>query len=508
MTVIDTPVGADFFCGGGGASEGLLEAGLGLRFAANHDAVAIATHAHRHPGVDHYQVDLVEYDVAKMPGVQVAHFSPSCKHHSQANATKIYENPAMLADSPDAEARSGYEKSERSRVTMSCVLRYADAHHPPVMVVENVVEVCKWGPNRDGTTFAWWLSELHRMGYKTRPMFLNSAAFGIPQTRDRVFIVCWDERMRAPNLDHHVYADCPDCGAEVIAVQTFRKPTKAWPLPEWGKLGKQYDYCCTDCGARCDLRFTPASSVIDWSELGTRIGDRVKPLAESTMKRIERALVRWGGQLPQVLDYQATSTPIDQPTSTITTAETHALMSGVQMVVAGNTHERPGSHCRTRTLNELTWAQHTTPSIGMAVVPMRKHTIATLGDEPTFTMTAQQRPGLVQWGSAWAKNNGPAEANPYHETTDPFGTITTGGKAGIDPTSLIQAPAGPVDIDDVYFRMLLNDEVRRIMGYPDDWKAVRPDGTEPTKGETMRLLGDGVTPPPLTYCTNALLEIL
>src|SRR5436190_1760589 len=87
---VDTPTAADFFCGGGGASEGVLGAGVELRFAANHDAVAIATHAHRHPSVDHYQVDLVDYDVAKMPRVQMAHFSPSCVHHSQANATKVY----------------------------------------------------------------------------------------------------------------------------------------------------------------------------------------------------------------------------------------------------------------------------------------------------------------------------------------------------------------------------------------------------------------------------------
>ena len=109
---VDTPTAADFFCGGGGASEGVLGAGVELRFAANHDAVAIATHAHRHPHVDHYQVDLVDYDVAKMPRVQMAHFSPSCVHHSQANASKVYERPATLfdhihGDGPDPEARTG-----------------------------------------------------------------------------------------------------------------------------------------------------------------------------------------------------------------------------------------------------------------------------------------------------------------------------------------------------------------------------------------------------------------
>ena len=95
---VDTPTAADFFCGGGAPPKASLGAGVELRFAANHDAVAIATHAHRHPHVDHYQVDLVDYDVAKMPRVQMAHFSPSCVHHSQANATKVYERPRTLFD--------------------------------------------------------------------------------------------------------------------------------------------------------------------------------------------------------------------------------------------------------------------------------------------------------------------------------------------------------------------------------------------------------------------------
>jgi hypothetical protein len=79
--------------------------------------------------------------VARLPRVRMAHFSPSCKHHSQANARKVYEQPRTLFDfiagAGGAEkARSGYANSERSRVTMSCVIRYAAAHRPETMIVE------------------------------------------------------------------------------------------------------------------------------------------------------------------------------------------------------------------------------------------------------------------------------------------------------------------------------------------------------------------------------------
>ena len=46
------------------------------------------------------------------------------------------------------------------------------------------------------------------------------------------------------------------------------------------------------------------------------------------------------------------------------------------------------------------------------------------------------------------------------------------------------------------------------MAYPDDWKAVGPDPTrQPSKRDQVRLLGDGVTPPVLTWCTRQALTI-
>lgn len=497
MSIIDTPTGADFFCGSGGASDGVLSAGVDLRFAANHSPIAIATHSHLHPGVDHFQVDLLEYDIASLPAVQLAHFSPSCVHHSQANAAKVYEQPATLFDhingtGPTPEARSGYAGSERSRVTMSCVLRYADAHHPPMMIVENVVEAAKWGPNRDGSTFRWWLEQLHLLGYKTRPMFLNSAAFGVPQKRDRMFVVCWDKRMRTPDLDHHVTAWCPTCERFGDARQVFRHRTKTWPMAEWGKLDIQYDYRCSTCHSVAAIAYTPASTVIDWTNLGTRLGDRPKPLHPNTIARIQHGIDRHHGELPAV-------TGLDH-------------IRAMQLIAAGHTYERPGSHCRTRTLDEATWTQHTTAAVAIAahhgiIVPFRKHTIPTPLDTPTFTQTAQQRPGLALWpaGAMFAKNNGGPTDTAYHATSDPFGTMTTRDTTSI---TTVDAPGPVLDINDVTFRMLTTDEVRKIMAYADNWKAVSPDpGKTPTKEDEMRLLGDGVTPPVETYLTQRILAI-
>jgi site-specific DNA-cytosine methylase len=100
-----------------------------------------------------------------------------------------------------------------------------DRTNTPARIVENVVEAAKWGPNRDGTTFRWWLNQIEDMGYTTRPMFLNSAAYGVAQMRDRMFVVCWDNGMRTPHLDHHRSAWCPACDRMVEARQVFRHCT-------------------------------------------------------------------------------------------------------------------------------------------------------------------------------------------------------------------------------------------------------------------------------------------
>lgn len=512
---------ADFFCGGGGASQGVLSAGVDLQFAANHDAVAIATHAANHPHVDHHQVDLLEYDVGKFPAVRMAHFSPSCKHHSQANAHKMYEQPGVLrefiagADGHE-EVRSGYANSERSRVTMSCVLRYAAVRRPETMIVENVVEAAKWGPDRDGSTFRWWLAELDRLGYETHCTFLNSVAFGVPQSRDRMFVVCWLKGMRRPDLEHWATGWCSDCERRVDARQVFRKPTKAWPMERWGKLGKQYDYRCGECDAVVDLDHVPVAAVLDFTDLGQRIGDRAKPLAASTVGRIERYLSMHEHRLP-IVDL--------------------AISHAAQVTVYGNTMERPGSTCRGRSVMEPTWAQHTTEAYGVAfrggtyeyqnrtvsgfdevaptatcretmalvgsVVPFRKHTASTGLHEPIHTQTSEQRPGMAIY-AAFAKNNGGPADTCYHPTSDPAGTQTA--KYSTSLASVVED--GPVDIDDVRFRMFKVDEIRGIMAYDKDFIFAAPDGGEPNQTDKIRLLGDGVTPPVLEWLTSRTLEIM
>ena len=148
----------------------------------------------------------------------------------------------MFDDFDDFDEEA-YANSERSRVTMLCPLRYAARHRPEIVIVENVVEAAKWGPARDGSTFRWWLAEWEKLGYEHECVFLNSQFFPpCPQSRDRMYIVLWRKGNRRPNLDYRPIASCTSdaCqGAIVRAIQTWKRPTAAWPIAPWGKYRDQ-----------------------------------------------------------------------------------------------------------------------------------------------------------------------------------------------------------------------------------------------------------------------------
>ena len=66
------------------------------------------------------------------------------------------------------------------------VTRLAEARHPPYLLLENVPGLLS---HDGGRTFAAILDALERLGYGVEWQVLNSADFGVPQSRRRVFLV-------------------------------------------------------------------------------------------------------------------------------------------------------------------------------------------------------------------------------------------------------------------------------------------------------------------------------
>lgn len=380
----DDLVAVDLFSGFGGLTEGIRRAGFTTIMAANHNRYKTQVHEANHPDAEHWIANLVDPDAADyhsardLPAADLLVAGVSCVNHSQANTQRAYTTGASLFDMDDPDYDARVTRSERDRATANCVLAYAAQHHPRMILVECTTELVSWGPAipgkrkvGDGSTYRWWLRQFDTLGYRYRELRLNSMFFGVPQSRDRLYVVFWDRKLPAPDLDHCPLSWCPRCDEAVEARWSWRTG-----VPPTGsvRFGKQYDYRCPSCRAPVAPPATPSLAALDLTDLGARIGDRKKPLAAATMARAERCRARFA-DFPAVLMPAKATHGVErhpwQPLATQTSQqETALLTTGAVMVAAGNTFEHPGSDCRSRGLDQPLWTQPATNTTGLLTPPV------------------------------------------------------------------------------------------------------------------------------------------
>lgn len=171
----------DLFAGSGGFSEGATMAGCQVVWAANHWPAAVEIHAANHPDAAHACQDLHQADWTRVPSHDLLLASPACQGHSRARG----------ADRPHHDA---------TRSTAWAVVSALECHRTPLAIVENVPDFCKWA------LFPAWCSALHALGYAVSPHVVDCADLGVPQNRERVFIVLSRSKhpieLALPKLDH------------------------------------------------------------------------------------------------------------------------------------------------------------------------------------------------------------------------------------------------------------------------------------------------------------------
>src|SRR5690606_18368636 len=131
----------------------------------------------------------------------------------------------------------------------------------------------------------WWLKQFEHLGYDHKVLYLNSQFFGVPQSRDRLYIAFWDRLLPAPDLEHRPLTYCAACDDDVEAVWSWKTGV---PPSGTVRYGTQYNYRCPRCRREVTPPMTPSLHALDLTNLGTRIGDRTRPLKPATMARIER----------------------------------------------------------------------------------------------------------------------------------------------------------------------------------------------------------------------------
>jgi DNA (cytosine-5)-methyltransferase 1 len=170
----------DLFCGCGGFSIGMQDAGLRCVAAVDHSEAAIETYKAAHPSVGHALAkDLRSYrpsSLAKLIGtnhVDVIVGGPPCQGFSKARAA----NGNNHGQSPTADGRRDLYKE---------FLRFVEFFKPKVFVMENVPGI---RTAVGGRFFTQVQAESRAHGYRVIPFEINSWQFGVPQKRIRQLII-------------------------------------------------------------------------------------------------------------------------------------------------------------------------------------------------------------------------------------------------------------------------------------------------------------------------------
>lgn len=160
----------DLFCGAGGSSHGAQNADDSIEIIAGFDnwKPALKIFKANFPNAKVFGSDIrrilpVEIK-SELGRVDLMLASPECTNHSRA--------------------KGAGKRSEQSKKTAFQVLIFAKVLRPTWIVVENVVGMKSW------KRYDEFISKLKYLGYFVAEFQLNANDYSVPQSRERVFILC------------------------------------------------------------------------------------------------------------------------------------------------------------------------------------------------------------------------------------------------------------------------------------------------------------------------------
>lgn len=442
----------DNFAGGGGASSG-IEAALGrpVDYAINHDPEAIAMHRANHPLTIHYCSSVWDVNPTALAGgraVGLGWFSPDCTYYSKARGGKPFRDRNM---------------ARRRRGLANLIPRWAATPAAPrVIILENVEEFADWGPLlpdgkvcpiRRGSLFRRWHRQLEGQGYRIDMREMRACDYGAPTTRKRLLIV-----MRRD-------------GGEIVFPEATHGP--------W--TGRK--------------PYRSAAECIDWSIPCLSIFERQRPLADATLKRIARGVMRFVVNNPEPFIIpvshggDARVHSINDPLRTITgsSRSTHALITPF---IGVNTTGHPGSSCGEPLRTVTTGGHHMLVSAFIAKHYGGNYTGPGLPmTDPVSTITTVDHHALV---TAFLIKYYGTDQDP--RLTEPLHTITTKDRFG-----LVMVRGEPHRIVDIGMRMLAPRELYLAQGFRSDYIIdhgidERDDIIPLTKTAQIRCCGNSVSP--------------
>ena len=473
----------DNFAGGGGASTGIeMALGRPVDIAINHDPEALAMHAANHPHTRHFVEDVwaVEpREVTRGEPVDLAWFSPDCTHFSKS--------------------RGGKPKDKKIRGLAWVAVKWAQQVRPSVICLENVEEFVTWGPldysdqpirARSGETFDLFIRALRGLGYEVDFRELRACDYGAPTTRKRFFLIA-------------------RCDGEPIV----------WPERTHG-MGR--------------LPYRTAGECIDWTIPCPSIFSREKPLAENTLRRIAKGVVKYvlNNPKPFVVCLNHTADyfrgqGLDAPLGTLTQVLGFALVAPhITKFRANSVGHGIDEPLHTITACSVGESKHMggAAPLGLVSAFLAKHYGGVVGcplEQPIGTVTGIDHHSIVAchlerqfghsvgesvdspMGTVMPSGGGKTAlvaaflskyygAGTGQELWGPAQTITSRDRFGLVTVSI---EGETYAIADIGMRMLQPRELFRAQGFPDSY-VIDPvvNGRPLPKSAQVRMVGNSVCP--------------
>ncbi len=427
----------DLFCGAGGTSTGVNSARVDGEQCAqviacvNHDAKAIASHASNHPDALHFTEDIRTLELSPL----VAHLY-KCRRENPEALTVLW---ASLECTNFSKAKGGQPRDADSRTLAEHLFRYIEALNPDYIQIENVEEFMSWGDidengkpiSRDkGRAYMRWVKKVKSYGYDFDYRILNAADFGAYTSRKRFFGIF---------AKHSLPVVFPE--------QTHSKNGE---VSLFGGLQK----------------WKPVREVLDLEDEGKSIFDRKKPLSDKTLERIYAGLIKFvaGGNQAFMIKYNSMSQrgkyiapSLEDPCPTVATQGRLALasVSFLSKQFSGSLDEPSRVITANRKHHYLMNPQFTSP--GGSV------------ESPCFTLIAKmdKRP-------------------PYLISTE-SGDFAIAVYEEDSPIMVkIKEFMAMYRIADIKMRMLRIDELKLIMGFPEDYVLIG------TQADQKKFIGNAV----------------
>lgn len=165
------PVVVDLFCGAGGLSEGLRQAGFDPRVAVDFDKNAIATYKANHP-----HSETILGDVAQVTGEQLKRLACS-------------DDIDLIAGGPSCQGFSTHGKriqDDPRNFLFKHFVRLVDEVQPKMFLMENVRGMLTYSKGYFKQQIEEAFAEI---GYRTSFAQVCAADYGVPQLRHRVLFI-------------------------------------------------------------------------------------------------------------------------------------------------------------------------------------------------------------------------------------------------------------------------------------------------------------------------------